>query len=69
MRPNSAGNTTLQNVVLDSNQHGVKLSATGTWMLRYNGADVNSGVAATFNAWSHVMVVRPAGLGCLRGLD
>ncbi len=51
----------LQDVVMDTNQHGLRISEAGTWVLRYDGGDIDSGVAATPNQWAHAMVVRPAG--------
>jgi hypothetical protein len=52
---------TIQSVVSDLNQHGVRINAAGNWEMRYNGAIVNSNRAAAFNQWSHVMVARPFG--------
>jgi hypothetical protein len=62
VRPDMSGNAKLQDVVLDSNQHGVRISNTGRWIQRYNGADQTAQTAVNFNQWSHVMVVRPVGL-------
>jgi hypothetical protein len=62
VRPDAASNNRLQDLVLDSNQHGVRISATGTWMHHYNGGDVTTAVPVAFDAWSHVMVVRPYGI-------
>jgi hypothetical protein len=60
---NAVFGTANQAVVLDTSQHGVLISAAGTWMLRYAGVNVDSGVAvktdATDGGWSHVMVVNP----------
>ncbi|HEY3391590.1 MAG TPA: PEP-CTERM sorting domain-containing protein [Lacipirellulaceae bacterium] len=50
---------TVQNVVSDLNQHGLRINAAGQWVMRYNGADVNSNRAVAFNEWAHLMVVRP----------
>ena len=52
---------TIQSVVSDLNQHGVRINAAGNWEMRYNGAIVNSNRAAAFNQWSHIMVARPFG--------
>jgi hypothetical protein len=61
VRPDTAGMNTVQNVVLDTNQHGARINAANNWVLRYNNADVTSTKAVAFNAWSHVMVVRAYG--------
>ncbi len=61
VRPNAAGNGAIQNIVLDGNQHGVSINAAGNWVLRYNNANVTSTTPVAFDAWSHVMVVRPRG--------
>jgi hypothetical protein len=58
---------TVQSVVSDLNQHGARINAAGNWEMRYNGAITNSNRAATFNQWSHVMVVRPFGVGTPTG--
>ena len=47
-----------QTVVMDTNQHGVRISADGNWSMRYNNTDVDSATAVATNQWSHVMVVR-----------
>ena len=47
-----------QTVVMDTNQHGVRISADGNWSMRYNNSDVDSAAAIATNQWSHVMVVR-----------
>ncbi|WP_145247414.1 hypothetical protein [Aeoliella mucimassa] len=59
--PDSSNTNSWQDVVLDSNQHGIRISDEGTWVMRYNGTDVDSGVSVDFDNWSHVMVVRPYG--------
>jgi hypothetical protein len=61
VRPSVAGTGTLQSVVLDTNQHGVQITAANRWSLRYNGANALSTEPVTFDAWSHVMVVRAYG--------
>ncbi|MCA9188109.1 MAG: PEP-CTERM sorting domain-containing protein [Pirellulaceae bacterium] len=62
VKPDGSGlnNGQAQDVVLDSNQHGVRISAGDTWVLRYGGNDFNSQVAVDTN-WHHVMVARPNG--------
>ena len=54
-------NTTLQTVVMDTNQHGVRITADGNWSMRYAGFDHDSGVPATIDTWHHVMLVHPIG--------
>jgi hypothetical protein len=61
VNPSSSGAGSTQSVVADTNQHGVRISAANTWVMRYAGTDVDSGVAVDFDQWSHVMVVRPFG--------
>ena len=63
VNPSSAGSSNgfAQSIVADTNQHGVRISDSDTWVMRYAGTDVDSGVAVDFDQWSHVMVVRPFG--------
>jgi hypothetical protein len=58
MNPQS-GATAAQHVVMDTTQHGLRITAGGTWSMVYAGAETNSNVAVTFNQWSHVMVAIP----------
>jgi hypothetical protein len=70
------GDGLTQGVVLDTNRHGVMISGTGNWVMRYNNTglttaitnDVDTGVAVKRNnaadgsgGWHHVMLVRPFG--------
>jgi hypothetical protein len=57
----------IQSVVSDLNQHGVRINAAGNWEMRYNGAIVNSSRPAAFDQWSHIMVVRPFGTATPNG--
>ncbi|MGI9429366.1 MAG: PEP-CTERM sorting domain-containing protein [Bythopirellula sp.] len=66
----SLGNGNLQAVVLDSNQHGVEITGTGTWAVQYGGQQFDSGVSVKLDGaadgsggWHHVMLVRPNGAG------
>jgi hypothetical protein len=61
VRPEGPAPSRVQNVVLDTNQQGLLISATNNWVMRYNGADTTSTKPVAFNAWSHAMVVRPFG--------
>jgi hypothetical protein len=54
-------NAAAQSVVMDTNQHGVRVSADGNWSMRYNGNDVDSAMPVVTGQWSHVMLVRPFG--------
>lgn len=56
-----AGASGAQSVVLDSNQHGVRITDGGKFSLRYADADYDTDVDATPGSWYHVMVVRPLG--------
>ena len=54
------GNGAAQSLVVDSNEHGALIGGDDTWLLRYAGGDVDSGVGVDTN-WHHVMVARPFG--------
>jgi Concanavalin A-like lectin/glucanases superfamily len=56
VRPTS---TAVQTLVMDTNQHGVRINANGRFSMRYGGADYESTQAVTPNTWYHVEVVRP----------
>ncbi|HEY3394710.1 MAG TPA: LamG-like jellyroll fold domain-containing protein, partial [Lacipirellulaceae bacterium] len=58
VRPTS---TAIQTLVMDTNQHGVRINANGRFSMRYAGSDYESTQAVTPNTWYHVEVVRPAG--------
>jgi hypothetical protein len=68
VRPNASGlgNGLVQSLVVDSNEHGVLISASDTWVLRYDDVDVDSGVTVDTN-WHHVQVSRPFGPAGLSG--
>jgi hypothetical protein len=53
--------TAVQTVVMDTNQHGVRINSNGRFSMRYAGIDYESTQAVTPNTWYHVEVVRPAG--------
>ncbi|WP_425398956.1 LamG-like jellyroll fold domain-containing protein [Aeoliella sp.] len=59
--PSSAGSGTAQSLIADTEQHGVRISSGGTWVMQYNGVTVDSGEPVSFDDWSHVMLVRPYG--------
>lgn len=50
-----------QSIVMDSNQHGVRINASGNFSMRYDGRDTDSGLTVTPGSWYHIMVVRPNG--------
>ncbi|MEZ6101813.1 MAG: LamG-like jellyroll fold domain-containing protein [Pirellulaceae bacterium] len=58
-KPNSAGQNATQSVVMDSNQHGVRI-VDGKWSMRYGGQDVVSETSVAFGQWSHIMLARPS---------
>lgn len=59
VKPGSTGS--LQSVVMDTNQHGVQITSSGNWSMRYGGSDYVSSESVTPGAWTHVMLVRPQG--------
>ena len=65
VKPSSAGqgNALAQSLVVDTNEHGARITANDTWSLRYAGDDFDSNIPVTFDQWHHVMVVRPFGPG------
>ena len=60
VNPDAASQNQAQTLVMDSNQHGVRIE-NGRWSMRYSGIDYDSGVSVPFGQWSHVMLARPAG--------
>jgi len=58
VKPNS-GATAAQHVVMDTTQHGLRITAGGNWASVYAGTEVNSNVPVSFDQWSHVMVAIP----------
>lgn len=58
VRPTAA---TAQTLVMDTNQHGARISSSGKFSMRYKGVDYDSSVTVVPNTWYHVEVVRPAG--------
>jgi hypothetical protein len=60
VRPGATG---VQSIVMDSNQHGVRINESGNFSMRYNNRDTDSGVPVTAGTWYHIMVVRPEGTG------
>ncbi|MCA9186737.1 MAG: hypothetical protein KDA99_14015, partial [Planctomycetales bacterium] len=60
VKPAGSSQNRTQSIVMDSNQHGVRI-VDGKWSMRYAGIDQNSDIDVAFDAWSHVMLVRPRG--------
>ena len=58
VRPTS---TAVQTLVMDTNQHGVRINSNGKFSMRYANIDYESPVTVVPNTWYHVEVVRPAG--------
>jgi len=58
VRPTS---TAVQTVVMDTNQHGVRIDSNGKFSMRYANVDYQSSVSVVPNTWYHIEVVRPAG--------
>ncbi|MBN1855010.1 MAG: discoidin domain-containing protein [Pirellulales bacterium] len=46
----------IQDVVMDTNQHGLRISASGDWVMVY-GSAYESETPVVANQWSHVLVV------------
>lgn len=58
VRPTS---TAAQSIVMDTNEHGVRIDASGKFSMRYGGVDFPSTLSAVANTWYHIQVVRPDG--------
>ncbi len=58
VRPTS---TAVQSLVMDTNQHGVRINSNGKFSMRYANTDYESSVTVVPNTWYHVEVVRPSG--------
>ncbi|MEX2307991.1 MAG: LamG-like jellyroll fold domain-containing protein [Pirellulales bacterium] len=58
VRPTS---TAVQSLVMDTNQHGVRINSSGRFSMRYADVDYESTQSVAPNTWYHVEVVRPAG--------
>lgn len=63
-KPSSATQGVRQDLILDTAQHGVFITATNHWGLQYVDAfninqvqNIDSGVTVVFNAWTHVMEI------------
>lgn len=56
VRPTS---TAVQTLVMDTNQHGVRINSNGKFSMRYGNVDFESTVSVVPNTWYHIEVVRP----------
>jgi len=59
VRPTS---TATQSLVMDTNQHGVRINSAGRFSMRFASLDFASTLAVVPNTWYHIEVVRPDGL-------
>ena len=57
VRPTS---TAVQSIVMDTNNHGVRIDSNGKFSMRYANVDYESSVSVVPNTWYHIEVVRPA---------
>jgi hypothetical protein len=55
--------TAVQTLVMDTNQHGVRINSNGRFSMRFAGVDYESTQAVAADTWYHIEVVRPAGAG------
>jgi hypothetical protein len=53
--------TAVQTLVMDTNQHGVRINSNARFSMRFAGVDYESTQSVTPNTWYHIEVVRPAG--------
>ncbi|MGE3240194.1 MAG: LamG-like jellyroll fold domain-containing protein [Pirellulales bacterium] len=59
VRPTS---TAVQTIIMDTNNHGVRISSNGKFSMRYANVDYESTVTVNPNTWYHIEVVHPGGL-------
>lgn len=58
-----------QSIVMDTNQHGVRISEGGNFAMRYNGLDFETNFEATPGAWYHIELVQPTTGGARMYID
>ena len=58
-----------QSIVMDTNQHGVRINDSENFSMRYGGVEFDTNVAATPGTWFHVEVVQTAGGGAQMYID
>jgi hypothetical protein len=54
--------TAVQSLVMDTNQHGVRINSNGKFSMRYAGVDYESTLAMSPNTWYHIELARPSGV-------
>jgi len=54
--------TAVQSIVMDTDQHGVRIDSNGKFSMRYANVDYASTLSVVPNTWYHVELVRPAGI-------
>ena len=68
VQPGSAAGP--QSIVMDTNQHGVRINEDGFYSMRYDEDDFDTNVPATAGVWRHIEVVHPtAGEGAVMYID
>jgi hypothetical protein len=55
VRPNAATQGVRQDVVIDTLEHGIFITAANNWGLLYNDFAIDSGSPVAFGQWAHVM--------------
>jgi hypothetical protein len=56
-KPNGATQNARQDVVIDTPENGIYISATNRWSLQYNNQGLEGSAFVAYNAWTHVMQV------------
>ncbi len=65
VRPNSGKQGVRQDIVIDTQQHGIYITENDTWGLLFGGRETDTGVSVAYDQWVHVMNVTAAGGGAL----
>jgi hypothetical protein len=55
VRPNAATQGVRQDIVIDTLEHGIYVTASNNWGLLYNNFTIDSGAPVAFGQWAHVM--------------
>ncbi len=55
VRPNAATQGVRQDIVIDTLEHGIFITASNNWGLLFNDFAIDSGGAVLFSQWAHVM--------------
>ncbi|MCA9184968.1 MAG: LamG-like jellyroll fold domain-containing protein [Pirellulaceae bacterium] len=56
-KPNGSVQGVRQDLVRDTNQHGVYITANNTWGFAYDAGAIDTGVPVNFDQWTHVMAL------------